>query len=63
MKVLIAEPSHYSSEALKLYAQRGEVILGCGSRGELLNMLPSVDVFVARLGYQLIRSFLIMLID
>lgn len=57
MKVLIAEPSQYSSEALELYAQFGEVVVGCENRVELLEILPSVDVFVARLGYQLDPEF------
>lgn len=57
MKILIAEPSDYSEEALEIYQRHGEVVLGCKDRTELLELAPMVEVIVLRLGYTLDVEF------
>ena len=59
MKILITEPSNYSSEALSIYRKIGEELtLGISSVNELSALITDVEVLVLRLGFYIDKELL-----
>ena len=56
MKILIAEPEHYSTRALGIYRSLGEVRLGLDEGAPLAEQVSDVDILVIRLRYRVGRE-------